>query len=164
MMENALPDNVLTTTLDGVVNWARKNSIWPMQFGLACCAIEMMAVVDSRHDLSRFGAEVFRGSPRQCDLMLVAGTVSDPTVDPIVISINGDRYLLGIDWWEHTDGNFYEKTNWGLVSDRDNAYDGKEDTNASVKDSGGYATVPEAGNYGDFITPVAAANAGTSER
>ena len=77
VMENSLPDNVLTTTLDGVVNWARKNSIWPMQFGLACCAIEMMAVVDSRHDMARFGAEVFRGSPRQCDLMIVAGTVTE---------------------------------------------------------------------------------------
>ena len=77
---------------------------------------------------------------------------------------NGDRYLLGIDWWEFTDGNFYEKTNWGLVSDRDNAYDGKEATSTSVKDSGGYTTVPEAGNYGDFVDPVTAANAGMSER
>ena len=77
VMENSLPENVVTTSLDGIVNWARKNSIWPMQFGLACCAIEMMAVVDSRHDLARFGAEVFRGSPRQSDLMIVAGTVTE---------------------------------------------------------------------------------------
>ena len=77
LIENALPDNVLTTTVDALIGWGRKNSLWPMQFGLACCAIEMMAVVDSRHDMARFGAEVFRGSPRQCDLMLVAGTVTE---------------------------------------------------------------------------------------
>ena len=68
-------DNVVTTTVDNVINWARKSAIWPMQFGLACCAIEMMAVMDARHDLARFGAEVFRGTPRQSDLMIVAGTV-----------------------------------------------------------------------------------------
>ena len=77
LIENAFPDNVLTTTVDALIGWGRKNSLWPMQFGLACCAIEMMAVVDSRHDMARFGAEVFRGSPRQCDMMLVAGTVTE---------------------------------------------------------------------------------------
>jgi NADH-quinone oxidoreductase subunit B len=74
---------ILTSTVEKIVNWARQSAIWPAQFGLACCAIEMMAVVDSRHDLSRFGAEVFRGSPRQSDLMLVAGTVTEKMA-PIV--------------------------------------------------------------------------------
>ena len=68
--------NVLTTTYDKIFNWARRSAIWPMQFGLACCAIEMMAVLDPRHDMSRFGAEVFRATPRQSDLMIVAGTVT----------------------------------------------------------------------------------------
>ncbi len=67
--------NVLTTRVDKFFNWARKSSLWPMQFGLACCAIEMMAVLDPRHDMARFGAEVFRATPRQSDLMIVAGTV-----------------------------------------------------------------------------------------
>lgn len=67
---------VVTTSFDKVVNWARRSSIWPMTFGLACCAIEMMAMGASRYDIARFGAEVFRGSPRQSDLMIVAGRVS----------------------------------------------------------------------------------------
>ena len=67
--------NILTTKVDKFFNWARKSSLWPMQFGLACCAIEMMAVLDPRHDMARFGAEVFRATPRQSDLMIVAGTV-----------------------------------------------------------------------------------------
>jgi len=75
-IETKLGENILTTTLDTVVNWARKNSLWPMPFGLACCAIEMMAAVAPRFDLSRFGAEVFRFSPRQADLMIVAGTLT----------------------------------------------------------------------------------------
>ena len=76
-------NNVLTTTVDKFFNWARKSSLWPMQFGLACCAIEMMAVLDPRHDMARFGAEVFRATPRQADLMIVSGTVTEKMA-PIV--------------------------------------------------------------------------------
>ena len=83
LVDNRFGDNVVTTTVDSVINWARRSSIWPMQFGLACCAIEMMAVMDARHDLARFGAEVFRGTPRQSDLMIVAGTVVEKMA-PIV--------------------------------------------------------------------------------
>ena len=74
--EAELERGLLLSTLDSLVNWARKSSIWPASFGLACCAIEMMATGASRFDLARFGAEVFRGSPRQADLMIVAGRVS----------------------------------------------------------------------------------------
>ena len=68
---------ILTTTIEKVAQWARRSAIWPAQFGLACCAIEMMAMSASRFDISRFGAEVFRGSPRQADLMIIAGRVSN---------------------------------------------------------------------------------------
>jgi len=72
---DSLPD-VVTVKLDAVVNWARKSSLWPATFGLACCAIEMMNTVSARNDLSRFGAETFRASPRQADVMIVSGRVS----------------------------------------------------------------------------------------
>ncbi len=71
----SLPD-VITVRLDAVINWARKSSMWPATFGLACCAIEMMNSVSARNDLSRFGAETFRASPRQADVMIVSGRVS----------------------------------------------------------------------------------------
>jgi NADH-quinone oxidoreductase subunit B len=67
---------ILLTTVDKMVRWARKSSVWPATFGLACCAIEMMSVTDSRYDIARFGSEAFRASPRQADLMIVAGRVS----------------------------------------------------------------------------------------
>ena len=77
LIENRFYKNIITTTYDAVFNWARRSSLWPMQFGLACCAIEMMATLDSRYDMARFGAEVFRGSPRQADMMIVSGTVTE---------------------------------------------------------------------------------------
>src|SRR5512140_3527538 len=76
LITHQFEDNFMTTTVDRVLNWARESSIWPMGFGLACCAIEMMATSASRYDLARFGAEVFRASPRQADLMIVSGRVS----------------------------------------------------------------------------------------
>src|SRR5438445_570432 len=69
MLDHAFEDNFITTSIDRVLNWARESSIWPMGFGLACCAIEMMAASASRFDIARFGAEVFRASPRQSDLL-----------------------------------------------------------------------------------------------
>jgi NADH-quinone oxidoreductase subunit B len=72
----AVYDSILTTKLGKVVGWAQKNALWPATFGLACCAIEMMAMANSRWDVARFGAEVFRASPRQADLMIVSGRVS----------------------------------------------------------------------------------------
>lgn len=69
-------DGFLATRMDAVINWGRKNSLWPMPLGLSCCAIEMMSMVGPRFDLARFGAEAMRFSPRQCDLMIVAGTLT----------------------------------------------------------------------------------------
>ena len=75
-IESQFGDTIITTTLDKVANWARKSSLWPATFGLACCALEMMATAAARYDIARFGAEVFRASPRQSDLMIVAGTLT----------------------------------------------------------------------------------------
>jgi len=75
-IEGRFEENVITTTVEQAINWARQSSLWPMTFGLACCAIEMMAAGASRFDLDRFGAGAFRATPRQADLMIVAGTVT----------------------------------------------------------------------------------------
>jgi NADH-quinone oxidoreductase subunit B len=69
-------DGFITTTIDSIIAWARKSSVWPMPMGISCCAIEMIAAADPKYDLARFGSEVMRFTPRQCDLMIVAGTVT----------------------------------------------------------------------------------------
>jgi NADH-quinone oxidoreductase subunit B len=79
---------IFTTRLEDLYNWGRKNSVWPLQFGLACCAIEMIATTMARYDLARFGAEVFRPSPRQADLMIVAGTVTKKMAPQVVRLFN----------------------------------------------------------------------------
>ena len=92
-------EGIIFTTLDKAVNWARKSSIWPLGFGLACCAIEMMSMAAARFDLARFGAEVFRPSPRQADLMIVSGTVTKKMVPQIVRLFNQmpqPRYVISM--------------------------------------------------------------------
>ena len=90
---------VFTTTLEGLYNWGRKNSVWPLQFGLACCAIEMIATTMARYDLARFGSEIFRPSPRQADLMIVSGTVTNKMAPQIVRLYNQmpePKYLIAM--------------------------------------------------------------------
>jgi NADH-quinone oxidoreductase subunit B len=93
------PDGVVLTSLDKVVNWVRKNSIWPMTFGLACCAIEMMSMSAARFDIARFGAEVFRPSPRQSDLMIIAGRVSQkmaPVIRQLYEQMPEPKYVISM--------------------------------------------------------------------
>ncbi len=92
---NPTPEGVVLTTVDNVVNWMRKNSIWPMTFGLACCAIEMMSMGAGRFDIARFGAEVFRPSPRQSDLMIIAGRVSNKMAP--VIRLQSVNQVIPVD-------------------------------------------------------------------
>ena len=94
-----LKRNILITSLDAVYNWARRSSLWPVSFGLACCAIEMICANASRFDMSRFGAEVFRATPRQADLMLVAGTVTHkmaPQVRRIYDQMAEPKYVIAM--------------------------------------------------------------------
>jgi NADH-quinone oxidoreductase subunit B len=94
-----LRHNVMVTSFDKLVNWARKSSLWPVAFGLACCAIEMIAVGSARFDIARFGAEKFSGSPRQADLMIVAGTVTTkmaPVVRRIYDQMADPKYVIAM--------------------------------------------------------------------
>src|SRR5438874_203296 len=98
-LEEKLPSGVLTTTVATMLNIARKNSLWPAQFGLACCAIEMMAVGGPRYDIARFGMERFSATPRQADLMIVAGRVSQkmaPVLRQIYDQMPAPKWVLAM--------------------------------------------------------------------
>ena len=82
-LEEHLPNGVLLASVEKLVNWTRKSSLWPATFGLACCAIEMMSIVSSRYDIARFGFEAFRASPRQADLLIVSGRVAHKMAAPL---------------------------------------------------------------------------------
>jgi len=99
MSEMNFNDAVMTTRLDAVVNWGRKNSLWPMPFGVACCAIEFMSMMASKYDLSRFGAEAMRFSPRQSDMMLVLGTITNkmaPVLRTIYAQMAEPKWVISV--------------------------------------------------------------------
>jgi NADH-quinone oxidoreductase subunit B len=109
-----LGENVSVMPWDAVYNWGRRNSIWPMMFGLACCAIEMVATAASRYDFSRFGMEVMRASPRQADLMIVSGTVTKKMIPQIIRLYNQiaePRYVVAMGACACSGGPFKEGYN-----------------------------------------------------
>lgn len=109
-----MKDVVTVTTLDKIYNWGRRSSVWPMMFGLACCAIEMIATAASRYDFSRFGMEVMRPSPRQSDLMLVSGTVTKkmaPTIVRLYNQMPEPKYVVAMGACASGGGPFKEGYN-----------------------------------------------------
>ena len=114
-LEEKLPSGVLLTTVELAAGYARKGSLWPASFGLACCAIEMMATGAGRYDLARFGMEVFRGSPRQADLMIVAGRVSQkmaPVLRQIYDQMAAPKWVLAMGACSSSGGMF---NNYAIV-------------------------------------------------
>ncbi|MBA3488663.1 MAG: NADH-quinone oxidoreductase subunit B [Longispora sp.] len=114
-IEEKLPSGILLTSVESLVNWTRKSSFWPATFGLACCAIEMMATGGAHYDLGRFGMEVFRASPRQADLMIVAGRVSQkmaPVVRQIYDQMPQPRWVLSMGVCASSGGMF---NNYAIV-------------------------------------------------
>ena len=109
-LEDSIPvDGYLTTQMSRVINWARRSSIWPMPFATACCGIELMAAASSRYDLARFGAEVFRFSPRQADLMIVAGRISVkmmPVLQRVYIQMTEPKWVISMGACASTGGVF----------------------------------------------------------
>jgi NADH-quinone oxidoreductase subunit B len=111
---NELANNVFITSINSIYNWSRRNSVWPMVFGLACCAIEMICTAASRYDLARFGMEVFRATPRQSDLIIISGTVTKKMVPTIVRLYNQmpePRYVLSMGACASGGGPFKEGYN-----------------------------------------------------
>jgi NADH-quinone oxidoreductase subunit B len=114
-LEEKLPDGVLLASVEKLVNWTRKSSLWPATFGLACCAIEMMTFGAPRFDSARFGMEVFRASPRQADLMIVAGRVSQkmaPVLRQIYDQMPEPRWVLAMGVCASSGGMF---NNYAIV-------------------------------------------------
>src|SRR5512138_1220578 len=114
-VEEKLPSGFLLTTVEGLAGWMRKNSLWPATFGLACCAIEMMATGAGRYDLARFGMEVFRASPRQADLMIVAGRVSQkmaPVLRQVYDQMTNPKWVLSMGVCASSGGMF---NNYAIV-------------------------------------------------
>ncbi len=108
-IEQKIPDGVLTTTVDSLVNWARTYSTWPVSFGLACCAFEMMGAAMAHYDISRFGMEIFRASPRQADLMIVAGTLTKkmaPVLRKVYDQMPEPKWVLAMGACASTGGIF----------------------------------------------------------
>jgi len=113
-MPEELKNNVFFTTLNSIYNWGRRGSMWPMMFGLACCAIEMIGAAASRFDFSRFGMEIMRASPRQADLMLISGTVTKKMVPQIVRLYNQmpePKYVIAMGACAISGGPFKEGYN-----------------------------------------------------
>ena len=114
-LEEKIPSGIVLTSVEKVVNWSRKSSLWPATFGLACCAIEMMATGAGRYDLARFGMEVFRASPRQADLMIVAGRVSQkmaPVVRQIYDQMPEPKWVIAMGVCASSGGMF---NNYAIV-------------------------------------------------
>jgi NADH-quinone oxidoreductase subunit B len=114
-LEEKLPSGIALTTVEKLAGYIRKNSLWPASFGLACCAIEMMATTTAKYDLSRFGMEVFRGSPRQADLMIVAGRLSNkmaPVLRQIYDQMAAPKWVLAMGACASSGGMF---NNYAIV-------------------------------------------------